>query len=97
MKTLAVLLFVVTGVSGMSLQWDASPPEDQVKSYNIYRVRDSLQELVGTVNAPDTLFNVDALLEEQTSFCVTAVNDAGQSLPSSTVIILRCSMWTTKP
>lgn len=97
MRTLITLLLVAGTACGMSLQWDANPPEDQVTGYNIYRMKGDLEELVGTVDAPATLFNVDALLDEQTNFCVKAVNDAGESSQSSTVVILRCSMWTTKP
>jgi hypothetical protein len=97
MKALIAFLLPVGAACGMSLQWDINPPEDQVKTYNIYRVKNDLPELVGSVDAPTTIFNIDAFLEEQTNFYVMAVNDAGESSPSSTVIILRCSMWTTKP
>jgi hypothetical protein len=97
MRTVIVFLLIVGTACGMSLQWDANAPDDQVTAYNIYRVKDDSPELVGTVNAPTTIFNVDAFLEEQTNFYVMAVNDTGESPPSSTVVILRCSMWTTKP
>jgi hypothetical protein len=97
MKTLTVFLLVIHTAYGMSLQWDANPPEDQVTSYNIYRVKNAVNELVGSVDAPNTIFRIDEFLEERTDFYVVAVNNAGQSEPSSKVIILRCSMWTTMP
>jgi hypothetical protein len=83
---LILSLFLVGYAQAVSLVWDASPTNELVTSYKVYKIKGNNSTLVGTTTA--TTFNVDKFISgSRTVFCVTAVNALGESPQSSKVTI----------
>lgn len=91
-------LTATAGPDGVHLEWlpPASEGSSGVTAYQVYRIVNATRTMLATVAGDVTEFLDTAPVPESlNSFYVTAVNDAGESLPSNAISIWpwRCPFW----
>jgi len=70
------------------VQWTANPPEQGVSGYKIWRNKTGGADLIGTVPSTQLQFNTTLyLVGKRTMFCISAVNQNGESVRSVTVMV----------
>ena len=91
MKTLLTILALTLPLSArpVSLAWDAPPTEQMVVGWRVW----SGTTLLGSSSVPSATVHIP---NSETTITVTAINAAGESLPSAPLVIPPPLVWIQK-
>lgn len=86
---IAACLAIPATAREVTIAWDGAPAAQQVTSWRVWRGAN----LLATTGTPIATVHIT---HERTVITVTAVNSAGESLPSSELVIPPTMVWVQK-